>query len=123
MASAHVDDNGIMSTASWLHWAYNVFMKKFGDVTRQKLPLRHCGIDHEVFTPVINSGPRAGVGLRLHQQEFTKTLQPAPILEHRKNCDGSALQPSELTQLRAILGALLWLCNTRPDLLIETGEL
>ena len=41
MASAHVDDNGIMASKAWLQWAYSEFVKKFGDVTRQTLPLRH----------------------------------------------------------------------------------
>ena len=75
MASAHVDDNGVMATPSWLQWAYEEFKKKFGDVTRQKLPLRHCGIDHEkIDTPY---DKKNGFSMRLHQQEFTKKLKPA----------------------------------------------
>ena len=83
LASAHVDDNGIMASEPWLRWAYQEFMKKFGDVTRQTLPLRHCGIDHERFpTQEFINGPRVGDSMILHQQEFTgKLLVPLTLTQ------------------------------------------
>ena len=61
--------------------------------------------------------------MRLHQHEFTKKLKTATVQSHRKNCPELTLETKELTDYRGILGAMLWLCNTRPDLLVDVGEL
>jgi len=61
--------------------------------------------------------------MRLHQQEFTRKLKTATVQSHRKDHGDLKLDSKELTDYRCILGAMLWLCNTRPDLLIDVGEL
>ena len=53
------------------------------------------------------------------QDEFCQKIKPYPLKRERAKLDSSPLTPEELTGFRAILGALLWLCQTRLDIIAD----
>ena len=108
LATSHVDDNGVAAPPSWLGWAFARFTEQFGNCSRTTLPLTHTGVRYSVT---------AHGSMKLDQDEFCQKLKPAPIAAHRKDTD--TLLPHELTDFRSILGGLLWLCQTRLDLVCD----
>ena len=54
-----------------------------------------------------------------HQDDFCQKLKPYAISKERSHMDSSPLTPDELSGLRAVLGALLWLCQTRLDIICD----
>ena len=96
MVTTHVDDLAITGTPEWLDDAYDSFVKKFGKVTRQQLPFTHCGCEYL----------RTADGYMISQQEFSEKITPA-----------------EVSDLRSILGALLWVTATRLDVIADVSAL
>ena len=109
VCTCHVDDNAVAGTSSWRETEYKSFAKQFGGASRDQLPFTHCGIHHQ----------QTSVGLKQDQDAFCQKLQPFPLSKERSNKDDSALTPDELSGLRAVLGALLWLCQTRLDIICD----
>ena len=89
------------------HKRFNAFDKQFGAATRHGLPFTHTGI-------VYRDTKR---GRTQEQDEFCQ--KPYPLTKDRARQESSKLTPMELTGFRAILGGLLWLCQTRLDLICE----
>ncbi|CAL1138133.1 unnamed protein product [Cladocopium goreaui] len=109
-ATTHVDDIALTAPIKWMTNMYNAFVKRFGRVTRQQLPFTHCGCE---YTKVKN-------GYKISQQEFAEKLKPAPI---PKRGDEERLTKEETSDLRSILGALLWLSATRLDIIADLSVL
>ena len=109
MCTCHVDDNAVTGKDDWLETEFNAFSNQLGGATRNKLPFTHCGIKHVL-------GER---GLKHDQDEFCQKLQPFSINKERANKSDAALTPDELSGLRTVLGGLLWLCQTRLDIICE----
>lgn len=110
MLTTHVDDLALTATKEWLDEHYNKFVKKFGKVTRQQLPFDHCGCRYS----------KTKDGFAIDQKEFAEKMKPAPI---PKRADDSKLTPSEVSDLRSILGALLWITATRLDVIADISVL
>jgi len=104
-ATAHVDDTCFSGKQRDLDARRQMIEKRFGSVSRQVLPFQHVGVTYE--------GTRTG-GFRLHQEAYCLALRTAEI--SRGVPSERALTPPEVTQLRAILGALLYLASTRRDI-------
>ena len=104
-ATAHVDDTCFSGNQSDLDARRQMIEKRFGSVSRQVLPFQHVGITYE--------RTQTG-GFRLHQEAYCLALRTAEI--PRGIPSERTLTPPEVTQLRAILGALLYLVYTRPDI-------
>ena len=83
------------------HSVYATFVKKFGKVSRQRIPFEHCGAKYEKMPG----------GYRMTQSDFCAKMTPAKIADGRKDKDKSTKE--ERTSFRLILGALLWLIATR----------
>ena len=105
--TTHVDDCGAAGKRKWLDEQYELLVKKFGKVTRQRLPFTHCGVLYS----------RTPDGYLMSQDDFCEKLKPAMIGAGRK--DEDLLKPEELTAFRSILGGLLWLTATRLDLVSD----
>ena len=73
------------------------------------MPFTHCGVDYK----------QTEHRRVMEQNEFCQKLKPIPITKARAAKDSEPLTPTELTCFRAILGALLWLCQTRLDLVCD----
>ena len=84
---------------------------------RQTLPFNHVGVYYEMIT--INNKP----ALKMGQQKFCNDIQPISIDPARKHHPSLPLTPTETTQLRAALGALLFLLITRGDLISDVVTL
>eukprot|EP00435_Cladocopium_sp_Y103_P053746 s991_g17.t1 len=106
MCTTHVDDIALTGSKSWLEKNYKAFSQRFGKVTRQQLPFTHCGCD---YTRVQN-------GYKISQKEFAEKLKPAPVPNKK---DDEKLTKDEVSDLRSILGALLWLTATRLDIIAD----
>ena len=55
----------------------------------------------------------------MDQNEFCQKLKPFAISSDRASRETEILEPKELTGFRAILGGLLWLCQTRLDIIAD----
>ena len=55
----------------------------------------------------------------MEQNEFCQKLKPTYIPKERAFQDSSPLTPAEVTSFRQVLGALIWLCQTRLDLVCD----
>ena len=108
LATTHMDDNAVASSEAWLSRTHGHFVKRFGKVSRDKLPFTHCGCVYE----------REGSGLVMHQKTFCSQLEPCKIDKSRK--DEDTLSSSEKTTYRSLLGGLLWLCVSRLDIIADT---
>ena len=108
LATAHVDDNNLGSDEAWLRRIELEFRKKFGDVKSKKLPYDHCGTRYD---------PLNDDGVKMSQDEFCQRLQQTSIDKRRR--DDESLTPAETTTFRSLLGAMLWLCLTRLDLIAD----
>ncbi|CAE7259286.1 unnamed protein product [Symbiodinium sp. KB8] len=105
--TTHVDDCGAAGKKRWLDEQYDLLVKKFGKVTRQRLPFTHCGVLYS----------KTPEGLLMSQDDFCEKLRTAPIDAGCK--DDDPLTASELTTFRSLLGGLLWLTATRLDLVSD----
>ena len=108
--STHVDDLAATSKQQWLDETFIKMVKKFGKLTRQTLPLSHCGCRYS----------RTPGGLKVDQEEYVDLLKPVqlpPGDEERQ------LNASETTLLRSAIGGLMWAGLTRPDLYAELSFL
>ena len=111
VCTCHVDDMAIAAPQTWLDKHYDAFVKKFGKVTRQRMPFEHCGSKYEKLPD----------GYRMTQSDFCAKMTPAKIADGRK--DNDRLSKEETTSYRSILGALLWLTATRLDLISDVSQL
>ena len=109
LGNSHVDDNGMGSTAQWLRKEFEHFKTRFGGATRHGLPFTHTGVNYE----------DTDRGRSIDQNEFCQKLAPRQLAKERADQEDSPLTPDELTGFRAILGGLLWLCQTRLDLICD----
>ncbi|CAE7220811.1 unnamed protein product, partial [Symbiodinium sp. CCMP2456] len=105
--TTHVDDCGAAGKRKWLDEQYELLVKKFGKVTRQKLPFVHCGVLYS----------RTPNGYLMSQDDVCAKLKPAPIPKGKK--DEDLLTAEEITSFCSILGGLLWLTATRLDLVSD----
>ncbi|CAE8712610.1 unnamed protein product [Polarella glacialis] len=108
LATAHVDDNATAGDKLWLTKSHAHFEGKFGNVTRQTPPFNHTGQRYSQLTPSCR---------KIDQDEFCQKLQPAEFDDSKS--DDAVTTPSDKTKFRSVLGALLWLCITRMDLIAE----
>ena len=90
---------------------FNAFDKQFGGATRHGLHFTHTGI-------VYRDTKRGRVQ---EQDDFCQKLKRYALTKERARQESSKLTPRELTGFRAILGGLLWLCQTRLDLNCEVA--
>jgi hypothetical protein len=59
------------------------------------------------------------LGLKQDQDDYCQKLEPFKLSRERSNKDTAELTPDELSGLRAVLGGLLWLCQTRLDIICD----
>ena len=71
IATTHVDDIALSGEQPWLDYMHQLFLKRFGKVTRQTLPFVHCGCKYE----------KTPTGYKVSQQEFASKLRPVPVPE------------------------------------------
>ena len=109
LATSHVDDNGVGSDRKWLQTEFKAFEVAFGGATKHALPYTHTGIEYSDTER----------GRCMDQNEFCQKLKPFPLTKERSKHEDAGLEPAELTGFRAILGGLLWLCQTRLDLICD----
>ena len=109
IGASHVDDNSMAASKQRLNTEFNAFDKQFGGATRHGLPFTHTGIVYR----------DTKCGRTQEQDEFCQKLKPYSLTKERARQESSKLTPAELTGFRAILGGLLWLCQTRLDLICE----
>ena len=109
LATAHVDDNGVGARSKDLDIFHTSFTTRFGKVTRQRLPFTHCGATYM-------RNERGGISIL--QTEFCKKLTVVYICPRRD--DHEVLQGREHSLFRSQVGAVLWLCLTRIDLIADT---
>ena len=109
MATSHVDDNAVAAPPKWLSQTYNDFSHKFGGATKHGLPFTHTGVQY-------SDTPR---GRKQDQDAFCQKLKPYSLTRTRASQDDDMLTPQELTAYRGLLGGLLWLCQTRLDLICD----
>ena len=102
--STHVDDTGVTGSQESLDFWRTSIEEKFGKVTRQTLPFLHVGVQYSR----LDDG-----SLFMCQREYCKNIKP--IVFKRGRNPKETLSPEEVTSLRSAIGALLYLCWTRPD--------
>ena len=107
LGTVHVDDNGLAGPKGQLDRLHASFEARFGRIQRQCTPFTHCGVQYR----------RTSAGYVMDQGAFCQKLQPLSIDRSRK--DDEKLTPREITMFRSQLGALLWLCVTRVDLIAD----
>ena len=112
MATVHVDDNGIAGPQHRLDILADKFEKRFGKIQRQTIPFVHCGVRYT---------KNSDGGFTMDQREFCEKLTVLAIPGSRR--DDEPLAPKEITLFRSQLGALLWLCVTRPDIVSDVSFL
>eukprot|EP00435_Cladocopium_sp_Y103_P051431 s1017_g16.t1 len=110
MLTTHVDDLAPTATPKWLEEHYHKFVQKFKKVARQSLPFSHCGCNYSQTVD----------GYAIDQEDFVQRMQPAPVPQRP---DDSRLEPSEVSDFRSILGALLWITATRLDIVADVSVL
>ena len=110
MVTTHVDDLALTAPQEWLDEHYDRFVQKFKKVSRQKLPFDHCGCRYSA-TPS---------GYKIDQADFVDKMKAAPVPQRP---DDSKLEPSEVSDFRSILGALLWITATRLDIVADVSVL
>ena len=115
--STHIDDGCVAGLPEILEWLRKELEKRFGPMKRQTLPFNHVGVYYEMIT--INNQPT----LKMGQQKFCNDIQLISIDPARKHHPSLPLTAAETTQLRAALGALLFLLITRGDLISEVVTL
>ena len=109
--TTHVDDLGVAGTKKLLEQIFALLTQKFGKIAVQELPFVHCGTRYS----------RIPQGIKMDQEDFAmnlKTVEVDPSL-----ADDKPLSPAEVTSLRSVLGGLLWLTSSRPDLIADVGVL
>ena len=111
-ATVHVDDNNFAADKATLDNLRSQVEARFGKVARQQLPFDHVGL---TFARTYDHKGQAG--LHIHQAGFCKALKPEPITRGDNN--DRALTPQETTKLRGLIGALLYLCFTRADIMAD----
>ena len=75
VCTCHVDDMAIAAPQPWLDTHYTAFVKKFGKVTRQRMPFEHCGSKCEKLPD----------GYRMTHSDFCAKMAPAKIADGRKD--------------------------------------
>ena len=108
--TTHVDDLAVVGSTSFKKHLYEAMCKQFGQISKDHLPFSHCGCLYS----------KTETGLKIDQASFAEKLKAAPNPE---GSDDRFLKPEEVTQFRSVLGALLWLCSTRLDIISEVGVL
>ncbi|OLQ14518.1 hypothetical protein AK812_SmicGene1358 [Symbiodinium microadriaticum] len=109
--TTHVDDLAARGKRTWLDNTFELMVKKFGKLTRQKLPFMHCGCKYSRTTD----------GFKVDQRDYVEMLQPAEL--GKDDDENRDLTPTEVTSLRSIVGGLMWTSLTRPDVLAELSSL
>ena len=89
LATTHVDDIAL-TAVPWLDKMNQMFVKRFGKVTRQQLPFDHSGCHYEKMHD----------GYKISQEDFAKKMESVVVPERE---DESKLTPVEVTSLRSAL--------------------
>ena len=110
-ATLHVDDTVFSGDPQKLSFRKHALEKRFGEVTRQQVPFVHIGVHYDLMTF------RTGRGFHMHQSSFCSAITTAEVPKGVGNSD--KLTAQGLSQFRAVLGALLYLCVTRADIAID----
>ena len=109
--TTHVDDLAIAGVPDFMLQKHKFLSQKFGKITVQNLPFVRCGCRYSKIPD----------GFKVDQQEFVDAMK-VHDLKDIKNPD-RPLTPEETSQLRSILGGLLWVTATRLDLVADIGVL
>ena len=110
LASTHVDDAAVGASKAWLDKMFKALVDRFGGASRNSLPFTHTGIQYS----------KQDRGQYMEQNEFCQTMRPHVFTKERASRDSALLLPQEVTSLRAIIGGLLWICQTRLDVICDT---
>ena len=113
-ATAHVDDANVAGRDDLRKWLYKMLTERFGTLKVEKPPMVHIGLFYERLP----SG-----GYKLHQADFCVKMKTVELTATRKSQLASACTASEHTQFRAVVGALLYLCFTRVDIVADVVTL
>ena len=108
-ATSHVDDNGLASSREWLEKEFEHFVRRFGGATRHGLPFVHTGISYS----------DTDRGRKMDQDAFCQKMRPYPLTRERAKQEDHELTEKEQTAFRGLLGGLLWLRQTRLDLICD----
>ena len=109
-ATAHVDDNNVAGPTAFRKWLQDLLEHRFGKVGRQELPMVHVGLVYE----------RWGNGFKLQQERYCLALKPIPVDKARAQKVDAVCTSDEKHLLHAGIGGLLFLCYTRPDIVVDT---
>ena len=109
--TTHVDDLAARGKRLWLDSTFEQMLRKFGKLSRQKLPFMHCGCRYS----------RVADGFKVDQKDYVEMLQISEV--NKDDNDDRDLTPAEVTTLRSIVGGLMWTSLTRPDVLAELSSL
>ena len=110
--TSHVDDILVISTPSWLQKTRLQLEARFGAVSRQTMPLMHVGCLYEH----IETDPHGHKTVKISQQHFADSIK---LMTVRKAEPTTPCDAQEQHDFRASIGALLYLCMTRLDLVAE----
>ena len=105
LGSAHVDDTAFTGKQEVLDRLRKSLEDRYGPVSRQVLPFLHVGVFYERYLD----------GFRLQQRDFALNIKP--IADERGRPNTEICSPADVTNLRSALGALLYLCFTRADIM------
>ncbi len=106
LATSHVDDNGMGASPEWLNHEFQKFTRRFGGATKHGLPFTHTGVHYS----------DSDRGRKMDQDELCQKLKPHAFTKERAKQENSDCTPAAITSLRGLLGGLMWLCQTRLDL-------
>jgi hypothetical protein len=112
-ATAHVDDNNVAGPESFRLWLRELLESRFGKVGRQELPMVHVGLTYERYMS----------GFRLQQRSYALALKLIDITKERAKQADEKCTPEEKHSLHSGIGGLLFLCYTRPDIVVDTLHL
>eukprot|EP00971_Amphidinium_carterae_P349209 6490899-Amphidinium_carterae.1 len=108
--TTHVDDCSITGEAETIQWIVKELTTRFGKMAESPLPMTHVGIRYE---------QTASGGIRLTQKHFLRSIKEIPLDKARSKSPTSPCNPQEITQLRGLIGSLLYLTITRLDLISD----
>eukprot|EP00971_Amphidinium_carterae_P150679 2987292-Amphidinium_carterae.2 len=108
--STHVDDCSVAGTPSFMSWISTQLTSGFGKLAEHGLPMMHVGIHYSR----LEDGT-----IKVSQEEYLQSIQAIPISKSRSKALQSKCTTQETSQLRALVGSLLYLTITRPDIIAD----
>ena len=121
VCAIHVDDVVIAANKTWLKSTLNAFIGKFGNVKRQVMPFVNIGMEYSRTKNggICLSQKDYAAGLNTVQLPTGKDNDPSASASSAGLSESEPLTAAQVTQLRAGIGAVLFLCLTRWDLLYD----